>query len=359
VATSALPNTAAPQFDFRPLATHYSAADLRELKKSRRSWWPMRAQLGAVVGSIALILSFVVIDGLVAVIGWLIVTTPAFVGGGLLGILASAVVVGIVVFVTYFCLRILRRDVTFGPNWQRVARLNSFAKHNGMLYRPYIRGPRYPGSIFAAGVRGVASDVMFVVSGRKIQFGNYRSSSRVSGERSHSSWGYLIIELDRSMPHMMAIARANRGFNKQSIATNVLRNQVLSLEGDFDRYFTLYAPKEYERDALYVFTPDLMALMIDRLSNFDVEIVDNWLCIYAHKPFDLTDPGTHSRLASIVQVVGRKATNQTRRYSDDRTAPSIDAVAAGGFRLRRGVAAGTIIAIVYFGLRVIASFHGF
>lgn len=43
---------------------------------------------------------------------------------------------------------------------------------------------------------------------------------------------------------------------------------MLSLEGDFDRYFTLYCPGDYERDALYVFTPDLLALLIDESRHF-------------------------------------------------------------------------------------------
>ena len=134
---------------------------------------------------------------------------------------------------------------------------------------------------------------------------------------------------------------------------------MLSLEGDFDKYFTLYAPREYERDALYVFTPDLMVLLIDRLASYDLEIVDNRLYTYSHKPFNMLDPETHERLASIVQVVGQKATNQTMRYADDRSTPYSDIIASGGVRLRRGIAAGAVIAILYFALRVFGSFHGF
>lgn len=61
-------------------------------------------------------------------------------------------------------------------------------------------------------------------------------------------------------------------FGLTGVAGLFARDQVLSLEGDFDRYFTPYCPKQYERDALSVFTPDLMALCIDEAAPFDIEI---------------------------------------------------------------------------------------
>jgi hypothetical protein len=116
------------------------------------------------------------------------------------------------------------------------------------------------------------------------------------------------------------------------------KDQVLSLEGDFDRFFTLYCPQEYERDALYVFTPDLMALLIDEAAPFDVEIVDQWLFVYSARPFPLADPATYQRLLRIVTTVGAKALSQTDRYVDERIGVfEANLVARSGQRLRRGV----------------------
>jgi hypothetical protein len=266
--------------------------------------------------------------------------------------------VGFLVLVAYLLIGMLRRDVRFGPGWTRMVRLDSFAQLNHMTYEFERRDLRYSGAIFSLGTKAVASDVMTVMSGRGIQIGNYRSHARSLGDSARFQGGYVAIELDRRMPHMIAVAKRRRKLGGQSIAPGLLRNQVLSLEGDFDKYFTLYAPRQYERDALYVFTPDLMVLLIDRLATYDLEIVDNRLYIYSHKPFDLMDPATHQRLAGIVQVVGRKATNQTLRYSDDRTAPGVDLVAPGGVRLRRGITLGAVIAVLYVAVRLFASFHG-
>lgn len=37
-------------------------------------------------------------------------------------------------------------------------------------------------------------------------------------------------------------------------------------------------------DALYLFTPDIMARFIDNAAQLDVEIVDDWLFLYLQRP---------------------------------------------------------------------------
>jgi hypothetical protein len=146
----------------------------------------------------------------------------------------------------------------------------------------------------------------------------------------------------------------------KSVEATFYRNQKLSLEGDFDKYFTLYAPKAYETDALYIFTPDLMALLIDQVAKFDVEIVDNWMLVYSRRPWNLTDRATQQRIAQIIRVVGRKTVNQTAMYSDDTVGnPAFDIVAPGGRRLRQraSITAGIAIAL-YLLIRLFSSLHG-
>ncbi len=49
----------------------------------------------------------------------------------------------------------------------------------------------------------------------------------------------------------------------------------LELEGDFGKHFELHVPAGYERDALYVLTPDVMQVLIDEAADRRVEIVDD------------------------------------------------------------------------------------
>lgn len=149
--------------------------------------------------------------------------------------------------------------------------------------------------------------------------GNYRYTVGSGRNRTTRTWGFLALQLDRALPHMVLDATSNNGpFGATNLPAGFRRDQILSLEGDFDRYFTLYCPVEYERDALYVFTPDLMALLIDNAHEFDVEIVDEWMFVYSSTPFAMHDPALIGRLSRIVDTVGAKALARTDRYADHR-----------------------------------------
>ncbi|MEK6833593.1 MAG: hypothetical protein AABY32_06120, partial [Nanoarchaeota archaeon] len=65
---------------------------------------------------------------------------------------------------------------------------------------------------------------------------------------------------------------------------SVLNNKYpVELEGNFNDFFTLYMPREYEIEALQVFTPDVMELFMDNAKNFSVEFVDNFIFIYSQR----------------------------------------------------------------------------
>ncbi|MEO7006810.1 MAG: hypothetical protein ABI275_04550 [Terrimesophilobacter sp.] len=235
--------------------------------------------------------------------------------------------------------------------WSRWTRLDRFARANGLTFLP-SGVPTYPGAIFGLGQARLATDHLATTSGRYLDLGNYRYSTGSGDDRTTHQWGFLALKLDQALPHMVLDARANNGlFGTSTLPISFDRAQVLSLEGDFDRYFRLYCPTGYERDALYVFTPDLLALLIDESRHFDVEIVDDWMFVYSAARFDMTDSGTLRRLFRIVDTVGAKTLRQSARYSDPRS--SSDMVAPAGQRLRRGMPAAAVvvavIALVIFG----------
>ena len=152
------------------------------------------------------------------------------------------------------------------------------------------------------------------------------------------SYGYLAMQLERAVPQMVLDAKKNGS----SIPMPIGGGQQLQLEGDFNSHFTLYCPRGYERDALYIFTPDLMALLIDESGDFDVEIVDDMLFVYSNRPFDLSSAEVWQRLGRIRDLVGGKALSQTDYYSDDRVADrAANRIADDGRRLRMGFLGGT------------------
>ena len=244
--------------------------------------------------------------------------------------------------------------------FERYVRLDRFAKANGLIFSPADPNPQYPGAIFGQGRSRAAYEHFRSASGRYLNFGNYRYTTGSGKNSTTHTWGFMALELDRALPHMVLDSQANN-FIGSNLPATFSKDQVLSLEGDFDRYFTLYCPKEYERDALYVFTPDLMALCIDNAAPFDIEIVDKWMFVYSASPFDMSTGHIYQRLFGIVDTVGAKTLTQTDRYSDERVANfTANFVAPQGARLKRGVpVAAIVVGVIVLGFWIIPQIAAF
>ena len=62
-----------------------------------------------------------------------------------------------------------------------------------------------------------------------------------------------------------------------SLGESIAQGQRQSLEGDFGDHFALCCAEGHERDALYLFTPDVVANFIDGAAALDVEFRDDML----------------------------------------------------------------------------------
>lgn len=249
---------------------------------------------------------------------------------------------------------LLLRMLTYKSKLDRSIKLYRFATTNGLGYQPKTPEPIVrSGFIFNAPRTSVRLmyDRIFRDGDRPFEIGNfyYRTRSTYKKHETTHTYGFMRIELDRNLPHMLLDSTVDDirlpGIHISSFASAFSKDQVLKLEGNFNEHFTLYAPKEYETDALYVFTPDLMARFIDFAGGLNAEIVDNSLYIYSTKPFALDKPETLETLLGILDTVGVKALKQTSNYRDSRAEAS-GTVAIKGRRLRRGVPYAIIIAIV-------------
>jgi len=208
----------------------------------------------------------------------------------------------------------------------------AFAAAHGLHYQPDAFPPPIGGAVFGALEHAHVTDRFVLAGERGFEVGNVSGVIGGSTTRSFNGmtvtstvttdiprrYGYLSIALERMMPHMVLDAKSNNPILGTSLPLSLSSDQRLSLEGDFDQHFTLYCPREYERDALYVFTPDLMAVLIDEAGDVDVEIIDDRLFVYASGGFDLANPAVWRRLAEIIRIVGAKALTRTGRYADAR-----------------------------------------
>lgn len=141
---------------------------------------------------------------------------------------------------------------------------------------------------------------------------------------------YMELALPRRLPHLMIDARGNGSLRQMLPGT-----QRLSLEGDFDRYFSVYVPSGYERDALELLTPDVMACLIDHGRRWDVEIVDDRLIVASRRFRRASDRAEYTAMLYFSELLGEELGHQADTYSDPRAARPRSQVAAAGTRLKR------------------------
>ena len=308
---------------------------VRELRRQRLMDDPRRALRGTGCAVIVLALG---LGGILLLIALLVPGMPV---RSIVSAFAAALVFALVPAVA-FAARTARQNARQNA---RSLRLHRFARANGMTWVPRVKSPPLPGLLFGVGMDREATDVVRWTAPRFVEIANYRFTSGIGRNRREHRWGYVAIQLDAPLPHIVLDATGNNGpIGISNLPVTVARGQRLSLEGDFDRYFTLWCPAGYERDALSLFTPDIMARFVDDAAALDVEIVDDRLFLYARGDLSTLDPAMWEWLRATVDALSAKL-DRWGRWRDDRLSPDVPVappppgVAAPGRRLRPGVPA--------------------
>ena len=83
----------------------------------------------------------------------------------------------------------------------------------------------------------------------------------------------------------------------------------------------------YGRDALYIFTPDVMAALIDFGRTYDIEIVDDYLLFYGTQQLTLDSQQQLESLLGVIEIVSKEIHDQSHRYADERVGePALDVI---------------------------------
>lgn len=218
-------------------------------------------------------------------------------------------------------------------------RLRDFAQRNNMTYQTNVDYDERGGIIFGSGHSKVFRQ-LFVAEHRDfVELGNYEYTTGSGKNRQTHSHGFMRIKLPRRLPNMVLDSKKNNFFGGRfsNLSVGFGRDQHLSLEGDFDKYFTLYAPVQYKRDALYVFTPDVMQTLVTAAHAYDCEVIDDNLYIYGSTRFALGDRQLITELDSIARLLRKELHDQTDYYADERVGDrTLNQVAPAGARLKTG-----------------------
>mgnify|MGYP000123047919 CR=1 FL=1 len=107
-----------------------------------------------------------------------------------------------------------------------------------------------------------------------------------SGRRSRTvDLQVFEITLPRVLPHMVIDSLVESGNGQGSTLPIYFdKSQKIELEGDFNKYFAVYAPDKYGISALSVIAPDVMDVLLRHAALCDIEIIDNKLYFYWPDP---------------------------------------------------------------------------
>ena len=155
--------------------------------------------------------------------------------------------------------------------------LQQFAKANGFTFSDTGPIPEN-GRLFQIGHDRYVSDLIVgTESDRPIQF--YTYSYEVGQGKQKESFSFTVfgIAFDVDVPDMLLLSREHR-IGKTPDLDGL---KVVELEGDFSKSFTLYVKDGYEIEALEIFTPDVMAEILDKGLWYSLEISQNdlYLCV--------------------------------------------------------------------------------
>ncbi|MFT2693287.1 hypothetical protein [Clavibacter zhangzhiyongii] len=311
-----------PQLDTTPLTGRIDRDDLRRFRREFTARFPVLVSplflLGRIAMGVLAVLTiplggvFVLVAGLAAVL-----TDDPETRGDALGMTVFGIpLLGAGIFFAWYLIRTRRRRSTIRSHY----RLARFGRANGMSYVP---GPLSDGHMGEVAARGMhVTRVMRPRTARPVEFGNHELSRASTASGITQYGGYAMIGLRRELPHIQVISNRTRLRRAMTPTVDVARDQRLELEGDFDRHAALYCPEGYERDALYLFTPDVMAVLVDRVRGFDVEIRGDRLLLRSPADMVTLEPDRwHDVLDATAALMAK--VDRWERWRDDRL-PSLE-----------------------------------
>ncbi len=232
-------------------------------------------------------------------------------------------------------------------------RMALFIKQNNLTYKEHIDYDNRPGVIFHEGRDKKFTTLITATKQIFSEIGVYEFTTGSGKNETTHTFSFVKIKLPRRLPNMVLDSKANNTFGKISnLPTGLSNDQKLSLEGDFDSHFTLYTPAQYKRDALYIFTPDVMQALIDSAKDYDCEVIDDNFYIYIPETLDVSDAKELQDILNIASKLRTELLSQADYYADDRVGDrALNTVGATGVRLKNRMSTmkivGMTIAVIF------------
>lgn len=197
----------------------------------------------------------------------------------------------------------------------RRARLEQFAADNGLAYQELNIHPSLKGTFFRTDKTRYKQtyDVLYDPLDHGFEIGNFRYLGLMNSKSDISyEYSYARVRLSKRLPHVLLDSKANTTY-----MSNLPEHPhgLAPLEADIGDHFRLYGKKGSDVLARYVFTSDIMAMILDYGRMYDIEIIDDQLLLYLSRPLDIFREGEIERVLMMLDALSDKLDYQTRRYT--------------------------------------------
>lgn len=158
--------------------------------------------------------------------------------------------------------------------------LLDFAEKNGFIYIDKDVNIAEPGTLFDEGDK---KNKRRIISGKlsDLDFQSYEYYYTTGSGKNRSVNDAMVFEftLPRVVPHFVIDSQL-----EAVLPISFDKSQKIELEGDFHKYFDLYAPDTYGVSALTLLAPDAMEVLLQHAALCDIEIVQNKMYLYWSVP---------------------------------------------------------------------------
>ncbi len=190
-------------------------------------------------------------------------------------------------------------------------KLRQFAESNFMTFSDALPAHDENGMLFQTD-KTPENVIQYSKNGLQLEMGTIVAPYRRAFVRTTQPYTYLRLPISEIFPHVVLESERNNTLNLDTVPQGISRKNSLSLEGDFDHFFSLYAPEDMKANALYIFTPDIMALLIDDEHAFDLEIVGDSLYLYT-PGLVIAERSVIARFVDFVNTIGQKIELKSNR----------------------------------------------
>lgn len=228
----------------------------------------------------------------------------------------------------------------------------AFAQANGFEFIPVsdsvLNGT---GTLFAHGHSKTTKNVLSgkTASGLPLQTFHYEYVTGSGKSRQTHYASVMRITLPRTLPHMVIDSLVEGSSTNSVLPIHFDQSQRVTVEGDFNKYFSLYAPDTYAVSMLSIIGPDVMWALMQHAAACDIEIIDNY--IYFYWPFVAGRrseyEGMFATADAVMKEVGKKLT-KGNIYTNESQAQLHSTEQSGGIgaRLKKGSPATAVLIFI-------------